>query len=151
MVARAQRFQQGSNSVLEFNGDCVSLSVILGVQLSTRHMPNHGQRGAFERQFTSSRHRENVHSGRRILQSDRMRNGTYRGHMHMRVSGPILGTSRVPFCPLRHRPIPGCVSRPILYWNSVNSVHSSCSQHHASISCRLALFGIGYIPSRVPE
>ena len=95
-------------------------------------MPIHGQRVPLESQFTSSRHRQNLHSGRRILQSDRMRNGTYRGHMHMRVSGPIPGTNsgsesspNVELDLVR-------VSRPILYWNTGTSVHRARADMYAA-------------------
>ena len=106
MRSCVQRFQQGSNSVLEFNGGCGPWCVPVGAVPVGRHMPNHGQRVPLESQFTSSRHRQNLHSGRRILQSDGVHIGTDRCHTRICHSGPIPGTRHMPFCPLRHRPIP---------------------------------------------
>ena len=93
MVARAQRFQQGSNSVLEFNGGCGPWCVGLRAIPVGRHMPDHGQRVPLESQFTSSRHRENVHSGRRILQFDALYRATDGHHTHSPHSRPIPGTN----------------------------------------------------------
>ena len=50
-------------------------------------------------QFTSSRHRQNLHSGRRILQSDRVPIGRDRRMPHSPHSGTIPGSESVRNCP----------------------------------------------------
>ena len=105
-----------SNSVLELHpGSGPQRVPPIAIPVG-RHMPNHGQRVAFERQFSTCGHRENVHSGRRILQSDRVRSGADRGHTSMRVSGPIPGTNSGSESSPNVELDLACVSRPILYW-----------------------------------
>ena len=85
-------------------------------------------------QFTSSRHRQNLHSGRRILQSDGVHIGTDQGHMRIRVSGPIPGTNSGSESSPNVELDLARLSRPILYWKSVMRLPSSYSQHHSSMT-----------------
>ena len=71
--------------------------------------------------------------GWRILQSDGVHSGAYRGHMHMRVSGPIPGTNSGSESYPNVEPIPGCVSRPILYWSIGRSVRRARADMYANV------------------